>query len=586
MPKEQSIRSILAVDCGSVLTKAVLLDRVGGSYRLVARGEALTTAEPPWQDAVVGVQHAIEQIEDITRRTLLDQAQHVIAPPDGSGSGVDTFVATGSAAQPLRIVLAGLVPDLSLSSAMRAVSGTYSAVTGIVARDPARGVSAEDQVRLILNHRPDVVCIAGGTDGGATAPVLEMVQVAALACSLLEEGARPRLLFAGNRALRQRVVDVVGGRAEIRSVDNVRPTLDTEYLDGVKAELDSLYRERRLGELPGGELLTRWSSLPVLPAAEAFGRLVQYLWHLDESPKGALGIDLGAVNTTVAAVFGGRLFATIRGGIGSVYGGQRILGRRGASTITRWIPGPASAEQALGALLNREIRAGSVSEDLEELWVEQALAREAIRETLQTARPGWRPDGAQPYPDLTPFLDPILISGGVLGSAPRPGHAVLMVLDAVEPIGITTLLLDRYGMAPILGAVAGLKPLATVETLDSGGVVNLATVIAPVGVARKGDIILRLRVEYQEGGTLDVEVPYGSLEVLPLPPGQEAVLEIRPRGRFDAGLGGPGKSGKRRVRGGLVGLVVDARGRPLTLPSDPERRQAQIHQWLWDVGGP
>jgi hypothetical protein len=48
---------------------------------------------------------------------------------------------------------------------------------------------------------------------------------------------------------------------------------------------------------------------------------------------------------------------------------------------------------------------------------------------------------------------------------------------------------------------------------------------------------------------------------------------------------GPRRGGKRRVSGGLVGLIIDARGRPLRLASDPEQRQVQMQQWLWDVGG-
>jgi len=582
---ERSIGSILAIDSGTVLTKAVLLDQVDGTYHFVARGEAMTTDKAPWQDIILGVQHALEQIQDITGRTLLDERFQLITPQQDGGMGVDALVATSSAARPARVVLAGLVPELSLSSAARAVAGTYSAVEGIVTQDPHRGMDYEAQIQTVLDQQPDVICISGGTDGGATTPVLELVQAMALASSMIEENNRPLLLFAGNTRLRQRVVDVAAGQVEVRAVHNVHPALGMENLDGVRAELDTLYREQHLGQLPGVELLARWSQLPIIPSAEAFSRIVQYLWHLEESHKGTLGIDLGAVNTTVAAVFDGRLTVTVRGSLGSVYGGRRILERLGADPIARWIPATLTPEQIRGLLLNREIWPSSVPEDSNELWLDQAVAREVIRETLRTARPGWRPKGAQPYPRLTPLFDSILISGGSLTGAPRPGQIALTVLDAVEPIGVSTLLLDTYGLVPSLGAVAGLKPLATVETLDNGGIANLATTIVPVGAARKGEIVLRVHVDYQDGGTLEVEVPYGSLEVLPLPPGQEAVLELRPRGRFDVGLGGPGKGGKRRVRGGLAGLIVDARGRPLQLPSDPEKRKAQVQQWLWDVGG-
>ncbi len=579
----ERIGSILAIDCGTVLTKAVLLDLVDGSYHFVARGTALTTTGPPWHDVALGIQHAVEQIEDITGRVLLDEARRLIIPQRGL-TGVDACVAVSSASPPLRTVLAGLVPDISIASAQRAISGTCATLEETIVQDPRRRMTEEEQIRVLLRHRPDVVCVVGGTDGGATLPVLELVETVALACSMLPEGERPQIIFAGNTALRQKVVDVVGGQAPVHSVDNVCPSPTTENLTGLQMELDAIYREKRLTSLPGGEIFQRWLNVPLMPVTESYARCVQYLWYLDESPKGTLGIDVGAAHTLVTAVFGGEPTVTV-GTRGTVYGVDQILGARGAEAFLRWMPLPLKPEQVRGALLHRALWLASVPQETEELWLEQGIVREVIRETLQTARPNWRPGKAQPYPHLSPLLDPILIGGGVLANAPRPGQVALMVLDAVEPIGITTLLVDAYGLATVLGAVAMLKPLAAVETVDSGGLVNLATVIAPVGIARKGEIILRIRVHYEKGGHLDVEVPYGSLEVLPLSVGEEAVLELRPRSRIDVGLGGPGRGGKRRVRGGLVGLIVDARGRPLTLPDDPYARMAQMQQWLWDVGG-
>jgi hypothetical protein len=226
----------------------------------------------------------------------------------------------------------------------------------------------------------------------------------------------------------------------------------------------------------------------------------------------------------------------------------------------------------------------SIPQEPRELWVEQALAREAIATTLAIAQPGWKPGAAQPYPNFLPLCDTIIVSGGVLTHAPRPGQAALIVLDALQPIGISTLVLDTYGLASALGSVAAIKPLAAVEALDGGGFVNLATVVSPVGHARLGDTILKVQVSYDDGSAFGVEIKYGDLEVLPLLPGQQAILELRPLRNFDIGLG-PRRGGKRRVSGGLVGLIIDARGRPLRLAPDPEQRQVQIQQWLWDVGG-
>jgi uncharacterized protein (TIGR01319 family) len=581
MAQESSIGSILLADCGTVMTKVLLLDRVRGHYRFVARGEAPTTTEYPWSDVTAGIRHACEQIAEVTGRVFFDTGGDLV-PSDRGGAGV--LAATTSASPPLEVVIGGLVRDLSVASAERAAAGTYSQVKAIIASDGRGGLTEEERVHTIIKASPDVICIAGGLENGAERPVLELVETTALACSLIEKHAQPRMLYMGNSQLRQRVVNIVKGKVELRVADNVRPTLIEENLFNAQAELDEFYRKNKMAELAGMDALEMWSPTPLTPTARAFSRMVQYLWHLGDPTKGVLGVDVGAANTTIAATFDGQSFLTVRGDLGIAFGGRQLLQENDAQALTRWIPEPMTEEEVLGTLLNKEIHPASIPQEPRELWLEQALVREAIYRTLEVARPGWKPGAAQPYPHLMPFCDTIVVSGGVLVSAPRPGQTALMILDALQPIGISTLVLDRYGLAPALGSVAAVKPLAAVETLDGGGFVNLATVVSPVGRARPGDTILRVKLTYEDGSAFSVEVQYGNIEVLPVLPGQQADLELRPARRFDAGLG-PGRGGKRRISGGLAGLIIDARGRPLRLPNEPEERQVQTRQWLWDVGG-
>jgi hypothetical protein len=585
--EEQRIGSILLADCGTVTTKAVLLEQVAGQYRFVAQGEAPTTAEYPWSDVAAGIRHAVAQISKVTGRRFFDESGNLISPELAGRKGVDAFAATASASQPLQVVLGGLVGDLSVASAERAAASTYSSVTATLASDGRLGgLGIEERVRTIRDAAPDVICIAGGVEDGAVTPVLELVEAAALACSLMDAGTRPPLLYAGNSRLRRQVVRIVEGQAELRVAENVRPAAKQENLPSAQAELDLLYVQNKMGRLPGIGTVSGWSRVPLAPTARAFGRLVQYLWHLGTPSRGVLGVDVGAANTTLAAVFDEQLFLTIRSDLGIAFGGEKLLQEQGDETITRWMPEPMGGDEARGVLINKEMHPASIPQDAREMRLAQAWAREAIRATLNVARPGWRPGVAQAHhPHLLPLCDTIIVSGGVLTHAPRPGQAALMVLDGLEPIGVSTLVWDAYGLAPALGRLAAVKPLAAVEALDSGALVNLATVVTPVGHARPGDTILQVQVSYDNGGTFSVEVGYGDLEILPLPPGQQAVLELRPLRRFDVGLGGPGKAGKRRVSGGLAGLIIDARGRPLRLPSEPEQRQSQLRQWLRDVGG-
>ncbi len=586
MSEAHSLSSILVADCGTVTSKAALFGQVEGQYRLVACGEAPSTTEQPWNDISEGIRHAVEQISAVTAQSFFTETGDLISPEMGQ-QGVDAFALTASASEPLHVMLGGLVRDLSIASAERAAAGTYSLVKAIMAKD-GRGTPSENEekaVRLIRDTAPNVICIAGGTDGGAAGPVMELVRSVTLACSMMPADARPHLLYAGNTELRRRVVKAVKGQTELRVADNVRPTMTKENLLSAQLELDALYVREKMGLVPGIDYVGGWGKTPILPTCRAFSRLLHYLWHLGDPSKGVLGIDVGAANTTLVAVFDGRPTLTIQGGLGSAFGGKRLLERRTAEAITRWLPEAVSADQALETVINNALRPSSIPQDARELWLEHALVREVIRATLDIARPGWEPGSAQIYPDLLPLVDTILVSGGVLAHAPQPGQAALIVLDALQPVGVTTLILDMHSVASALGSLAGIKPLAAVEALDNGALVNLATVVTPVGQARRGEKILNVNVRYDDGSNFDVEVCYGDLEMLPLPPGREVVLELKPRRRFDVGLGGPGKGGKRRVSGGLAGLIIDARGRPLRLARKPEVRHDQLQRWLWDVGG-
>ncbi|MBN1488092.1 MAG: glutamate mutase L [Anaerolineae bacterium] len=583
MVNDPGIESILVADCGKVITKVLLLERVEDSYRFVAQSEALTTMHFPWNDVGVGVIQAIEDIELITGR-ILYQNGRLLTPRDGQ-EGVDAFVVILSAPEPLHIVLAGLVPEMSLESARRAAAGTYTKIDAVFYREGSLQFPQQTWARTIRDVAPDVVLLVGGIDGGAMNPVLELADAIALGASMLEESQRPVLLYAGNALLRERIAKMLGKIVQVEVVDNVRPTSDKEHLGPAQETLERLYIERRLKSTPGVDTLSSWSRLPLQPAASSLGRVVEYLWHRERNPqRGSLGIDVGAASTSVAAVFDSRLFLSVQSQ-GIAFGPASWVEANGMESITRWLPEEFEEQEIKSLLLNRQLRPWTVPQELRELWVEQAVVREMLRDALRTALPTWSAGEAELHPGMMPYLDPILICGGGIVHMPRPGQALLTVLDGLQPVGISTVFLDFSRAASALGAVASIKPLAAASAMEAGTLIPLGTIISPVGRAKEGDVILKMRIVYEDGSSLDVEAHYGELEIWPLLPGQQATLEIKPHRRFDIGLGGAGKGGKVHAIGGRVGLVVDARGRPLELPEDPDECRARLNRWIWDVGG-
>jgi hypothetical protein len=567
------------------MTKVILIDTIDGQYRFVAQGEALSTIESPRADVLLGVRHAIGQIEEATGRLLLDEQGQLIIPEQASGNGVDAFVATTSAAAPLRLILAGLTRNVSIESARRAISSTYALVEDTISLDDGaqrEKRSAEARIRILQRHQPDIVFIVGGTDGGAIAPVADIAEVVALACSIMDGAARPRIVFAGNKEARPLVAEILGSKGELRAVDNVRPALDIENVAAAQEEIDTLYRERKMARIPGFGGLSAWSSVAVLPTARAFGYLIQYLAR--QYGLNVVGVDIGGATVTVAGVIDGHFTSISRSDLGLGHNVAGVSTEAGLENISRWLPFDMEVTEARNIIANKQLRPTTVPQTRRELLLEQAIAREALRLTLAEARQRWIGRPSAPYPGLSPFLDLIVGGGGVLAHAPHYGQAALILLDVLQPIGVSSLALDVTSMAASLGVMAAIEPLAAAQVMERDGFLSLGTVVAPVGTAREGEIALKLKITYEDGRALEMEVPYGSLEVLPLTTGHKATLELRPTRKFDIGLGAKGKGATTELEGGAVGVIIDARGRPLSLPATREEQQAKIQEWLWGVG--
>jgi hypothetical protein len=349
--------------------------------------------------------------------------------------------------------------------------------------------------------------------------------------------------------------------------------------------LEVLYATHRLNNIPGLASLSEWSHWPILPSARAFGHVIQYL-SANDPQQGVLGVDVGGATTTIAAGFNGQLYMSLRSDLGASFGGQRLLQEVGWERVARWLDFEVTESELTEFAINKELRPGTIPEDLRELYIEQAFAREMIRLAYRSARGGWPSSVPRLGNVNVPIFSPVIGSGGVMAHAPRPAHAALMLLDGLELAGQSTLVLDTYGLAVALGAMAMAEPLAAVQAIDRNGWLVMGHVVVPVGRMRAGEVVLTVRLEYEGSGQLEEEVKAGSISVLPITPTQTAVMHLRPRVGVDVGFGS-GRSGKPVVlQGSALGLIIDARGRPLSFPSDPKRRTDLVKSWLWDMGLP
>ena len=299
--------SILAIDVGATMTRAVLFDVVEGQYRFVASGQAPSTAEAPFKDIGIGVREAITNLQKITGATLLGtQDNNLIAPAQPDGSGVDAVVATISAGPAVKTVVVGLLSDVSLQSARRLAESTYSRIVDTLDLSDHR--KPDQQMDSIVRSRPDLVLLAGGTDGGASRSIQKMLEAIGLACYLMPMEKRPMVLYAGNQKLADDVKELLGGHVgKLEISPNVRPSLETEDLAPARHELASLVMKLRERQIKGVDELNLWTAGNLLPTAYAQGRMIRFLSKMYESTRGLLCVNVGASATSVAAGFNGEL---------------------------------------------------------------------------------------------------------------------------------------------------------------------------------------------------------------------------------------------------------------------------------------
>src|SRR5450759_1072434 len=172
--------SLLAVDVGSVNTRAFLFDVTEGAYRFLAAGVAPTTTGDQLNDVGEGVRLALERLQVISGRTIIGNDGQLIIPSQANGSGVDQMSATVSVGPAIQTVLVGLLPDVSLDSAQHLVGTVYSRIAESIGLNDHR--RTEVQIDAILRAQPDLVIMAGGTEKGASRSLAKMLDLVGLAC--------------------------------------------------------------------------------------------------------------------------------------------------------------------------------------------------------------------------------------------------------------------------------------------------------------------------------------------------------------------------------------------------------------------
>ena len=590
---KEEMEYILATDVGSTTTKARLFRKMEGEYRFAFSGEAPTTVEAPFEDVTRGVRNAIRETEELSGIKILNE-QGIMLRETKENDGIDLYVTTSSAGGGLQMMVFGATKNITGESTQRAALGGGAIIMDAISVDDA--VPVYKKVERTRHLRPDIVLMAGGTDGGGIVPIVKIAEILMIAEPKARFGEAFRLpvIYAGNKDARKQVEEILEGKFSLQIVENLRPTVELENTDPARDAIQLMFMEHVMSHAPGYDKLMKWTDVPIMPTPMGEGMMFQILarkWGVN-----VIGVGLGGATTNVYSIFDGRFVRTVSANLGMSYSICNVLKETGSENITRWIPFDVD-ENALGnMLMDKMIRPTTIPQTQEELIIEHAVAREALRlglahhKFLARGLRGVRPPEslenllAREAVGTKSYIDMLKISliggtGGLLSHAPRRVQSALVLIDAWEPEGITRLVQDSVFMMPHLGVLSTVHPDAAMEIFEKDCLVQLGTCIAPKGIPQKEEEIMKVEMTMPNGEVRMESLKLREIIRVPLSVGEVANIKVIPNKNVDMGAG-PGRTLETMVQGGVVGVLLDARGRPLRIPENRTERRKLLLTWF------
>jgi len=450
------LRAALLIDFGSTYTKLRAVDLA--ACKVLGSGQGPSTVQT---DVRTGMRLALD---DLARRL-------------GRMPAFQYRLASSSAAGGLRMVTVGLVRELTAEAARRAALGAGAKLVGTF----AYRLNSADVARIV-GLAPDILLLAGGTDGGN----IEVVRhnAAALAASAL---ACP-VIYAGNRDAVDGVRDLLAGKS-LRVADNVMPEFNVLSIDAARAAIRDVFIERIVHAKGIDRAAAEFDAvLMPTPAAVMEGARLLADGHGSASGLGELVvIDPGGATTDVHSVASGepsipgavqrglpepRVKRTVEGDLGMRHNASAIAEAAGLDDIARDANLPREQAEAIIATLGREVSRLPASR--EEHAVDFALARAAVRiamarhcGTTQVVQTVHGPVTVQEGKDLS-GVRALIGTGGVFAHGEAPGALLDSALaDPAQPFSLRPRaprrLVDSHYILYACGLLAQAEPAAALE---------------------------------------------------------------------------------------------------------------------------
>ena len=431
--------------------------------------------------------------------------------------GADLRVTFGS---PLRLaLLVGRDPENVVAARAAALAASADIVLTLSTEWRRSFVECATALR---DARPDaVLVVAEQRDIGG---LLDLIEALRAACAT--QARPPAVLVASDERSRPRIAAC----ATPLRVEAIPGPISAPARDAIVARLRGMRRD-------GGNVVLRDEA--VESAARALA---------SATSRSTLLVDVSGASTSLALALPEGAVTAVHCHLGVGLGADRVVARGGVDRVRRWIPRPIDAPALLDRVYNRARWPDAVAASPLALSIEMALAREAIAQLLR--------DAERAGIDVAAFrAAAAIVATGSLASLPRASQTVLAVIDALAPSGTQIVAREERDALVAAGAIASRA------TADVATATRELALVATLWPRRPTSVDV-----IDANGTLTERIARGSLLLVPT----SGAVELRTSG---------GASGRSTARSLDVGVVIDARGRPLELPVLDTDRLPTLARW-------
>ncbi|MGB4596106.1 MAG: glutamate mutase L [Anaerolineaceae bacterium] len=560
----------LGVEIGAKHTRAWLFDNRAGSFEL--RDSAVVNSSLGDSGEVAsGVRAAIQALQNNAEVELFAQGSQKLAfsMTEGGLKGAGLTVSAGNLP---RTVLVGVSETYSLA-ALRRLAALFGCEV-ILTIHQQDELNATAQLSRMMASNADLFVVAGGSNQGATKPIQSALDNIRIIYENMPRVVKPQVVYTGNEACIADAQAAFEGSPDVHIAGNIQPEIGLEDQTVAWRAMLKAWQRIKRAELPGLDEVERLLTAQAQPTIFAAGRVMRLLDQMNPNGKGVMALDLGQTEARVVAARKDQL-------TGQISRDEKDLSL--AKDAHQYLSQPLDQELVEAYLLNKSLMPDMVPSTLDELTIEQALARAKISQVFKKVQELNPIVGYQHWHGLNDPYEPIILSGEIFCNASEISQALLMAVDGIQPCGITTFVLDQYQVTPVLGALAEFEPMLVVQVIDSGVYESLGTVVGVDSPEKAGKKVLEIEVDENLPERRRLTILKGELKRIETFGAEKTSLYFSPTSSSEVGMGLRGLGGWLRAYDTQVGVVIDARGRPLELASDAVLRAKQLGDWAWEL---